>query len=240
VATRTRPPKAPHPDVGVTADPGKFREAIKAFGKRVPMPKAEFGLLDQQAREFAFTVAGAAQADLVAEVYEAIGRAIEEGTTLEDFKAEIGDRLAEAWGGENAPRVETIFRTNVQSAYSEGRYSVFSAPAVKDARPYFRYELIDDGTQSDDDPCLDCDGVVLPQDDQWWSEHLPPLHPNCRCSFTALSEEEARDEGIDTGGPDAEAADGFGGLPSSEGSDWEPDAADYPAAVGDVLENVLK
>lgn len=240
MATKARPPKSQHPEVGVTADPGKFKEAIAAFAKRVPMPKEEFNLLDQQAREYAFTVAGAAQADLVAEVYDAIGRAIEKGTTLEDFKGEVGGKLAEAWGGDKPARLETIFRTNVQSAYTEGRYSVFSAPAVKEARPYFRYELIDDGTQADDDECLDCEGVVLPQDDPWWDTHIPPLHPNCRCSFTALSAEEAGEEGIDTEGPGAEAEDGFGGRPSSEGSDWAPNASDYPAAVGDVLENVLK
>ena len=240
MATKVRPPRSTPPEVGITPDVGRFKEAIAAFQKRVPMPKEEFDLLDQQGREYAFTVAGAAQADLVAEVYEAIGRAIENGTTLEDFQAEVGEQLAKAWGGERPARLETIFGTNVQTAYSEGRYSVFSAPAVKEARPYLRFELIDDGSQADDDPCLDAEGVILPQDDPWWSEHLPPLHPNCRCSFSALTPEEAGEEGIDKEGPDAESADGFGGRPSREGSDWAPDVSDYPAAVGDVLENVLK
>jgi len=238
VASRARPPKSPHPEVGVTADPGKFKEAIAAFEKRVPMPKAEYELLDEQAKEFAFTVAGAAQADLVGEVYEAIERAIRDGTTLDDFKDEVGGKLAEAWEGENPARLETIFRTNVQSAYAEGRYSVFSAPAVKEARPYFRFETIDDDRRDDD--CADCDGTVLPQDDSWWSEHLPPLHPNCRCSFTALSPEEAGEDGIDDKGPAVDVEDGFGGRPSSEGSNWEPDVGDYPAAVGDVLQSILK
>lgn len=238
MATKPRPPKSPHPEVGVTPDPGKFREAIAAFDKRVPMPKAEYDTLDQQAREYAFTVAGAAQADLVAEVYEAIGRAIENGTTVEDFKAEVGGKLAESWGGERPDRLETIFRTNVQSAYSEGRYAVFSAPAVKEARPYLRFETIDDDRRDED--CADCDGTVLPQDDAWWSAHMPPLHPNCRCSFTALSPEEAGEEGIDTEGPGVEVGEGFGGRPSAEGSDWTPDVGNYPAAVGDVLERILK
>lgn len=238
MATKPRPPKSPHPEVGVTPDPGKFREAIAAFEKRVPMPRAEYDALDRQAREYAFTVAGAAQADLVAEVYEAIGRAIENGTTVEDFKADVGGKLAESWGGERPGRLDTIFRTNVQSAYSEGRYAVFSAPAVKEARPYLRFETIDDDRRDED--CADCDGTVLPQDDAWWSAHMPPLHPNCRCSFTALSPEEAGEEGIDAEGPGVEVGAGFGGRPSAEGSDWTPDIGNYPAAVGDVLERILK
>lgn len=238
MATKVRPPSKHPPDVGVSSDPAKFREAMAAFGKRVPMPKAEFEALDQQAREYAFTVAGAAQADLVAEVYEAVGRAIENGTTLDDFKAEVGGKLSEAWGGERPARLETIFRTNVQTAYSEGRHAVFSAPAVKEARPYLRFDTIDDDRRDED--CADCDGVVLPQDDPWWAAHTPPLHFNCRCSFVALSPEEAGEEGIDKRGPGVEADEGFGGRPSEEGSDWVPDLRDYPAAVGDVLERILK
>ena len=46
--------------------------------------------------------------------------------------------------------------------------------------------------------------------------HIAPLHPNCRCSFTALSAEEAGED-VDEEGPDAPAADGFGDAPDEIG-----------------------
>jgi SPP1 gp7 family putative phage head morphogenesis protein len=202
------------------------------------MPAEEFAELQESEREYAFTVAAVAQADLVAEVYTALERAIETGSTLEDFKAEVGARLEEAWSGSAAGgRIETIFRTNVNSAYNAGRHAVFTAPAVKEARPYWRFDSIDDDLR--DDECADADGTILPQDDPWWTEHIPPLHFNCRCSFTSLSEEQARDEGIDDEGPDVDAGDGFGRAPSEPGEDWDPLESERPAAVGDILGDVL-
>jgi hypothetical protein len=61
---------------------------------------------------------------------------------------------------------------------------------------------------------------------------------NCRCSFTALSREEAADEGIDAEGPDTEPDEGFGQAPDEKGTDWaDPD--DYAPPIGEVLEHVL-
>lgn len=220
----------------IPATPVKFREAVTAWRRRDPMPKDEYDALEDDAREHAWTVAAAAQADLVTDVWEAIDSAIENGDTLEDFQEAIGAQLAEAWGGPNPARVETIFRTNINTAYNEGRHSVFTAPAVREARPYWRFDVIDDDRL--DDVCADCGGVILPLDDPWWDDHLPPLHYNCRCSFTALSAAEAGED-VDEEGPDSAADDGFGEAPDEEGEDWDPTESDYPEAVGDILEGVL-
>lgn len=61
---------------------------------------------------------------------------------------------------------------------------------------------------------------------------------NCRCSFTALSAEEAGED-VDEDGPAADADDGFGDAPDEVGEDWQPETGDYPAEVGDILEGVL-
>ena len=128
----------------------------------------------------------------------------------------------------------TIFRTNIQTAYAEGRHAINSAPAVKEARPYWRYDDTDNDRECD--TCHDCHGVVLPADDPFWSDHHPPLHPNCSCTVTALSPEEAKDEGIDDEGPDVEVDDGFGAEPSVEGKDWEPDLSGLDPELRAALE----
>lgn len=218
-------------------DPLQFQEAIDRFRARVPMTDEQFAALEDAEREFAFTVANVAQADLVAQVYEAIAGAIENGTTLDDFKSEVGGSLADAWGGDDPARLDTIFRTNVMTAYNQGRYDVMTAPAVKEARPYWRFDAISDART--DDECLDINGTVLHQDDGFWSDHYPPLHFNCRCVLAPLSADEAGDEGIDEPPDDDHADEGFGARPTGEGSDWEPDVASYPSGIGDELADKL-
>lgn len=227
----------PHAHSEVDADPVKFEEAIRAFRARVPMTKDEWEALEESERQFSFTVAGVAQAELVADAYEAVERAIEDGTDLDTFKEQIGPALEESWGGELPGRLDTIFRTNIQGAYNAGRYDAATAPAVKKERPYWRFDAIEDSSTTD--ICSECDGVILAADDPWWRTHYPPLLYNCRSLVTTLTEEQARDEGITSSPPNVQPEPGFGAAPSDGGTDWEPDTAELPGPIGDVLENEL-
>jgi SPP1 gp7 family putative phage head morphogenesis protein len=227
-------PYATGHDAPVTAEPIRFEQAIRKFRDRVPLTREEYDDLGADAEDFGFTVGGVAQADLVQQVFDAVDDAIESGETLDDFRDRVGDELYDAWGAEDASRLETIFRTNVNQAYNDGREAMFSQEHVADIRPIWRYELIDDDALCD--ICAPCEDVTLPADDPWWDENRPILHPNCRCSFTALTEEEAREEGFEGDEPDVEAADGFGG---DRDEDYEPDLGDYADDVRSVLDRVL-
>ncbi len=224
------------PIYGLPSDPAKYEEAIAAWRRGDPMPKAQWEKLEDEEREYAFTIAGVAQASIISDAWESIDRAIENGRPFADVKAEMTESLERSWGGEKPGRIETIFRTNVNGAYNAGRHAIFTAPAVKEARPYWRFDLIDDADLCE--ICQDCKGVILAADDPWWEEHLPPLHFRCRCSFAALSKEEAEDEGIDADGPDVDVDEGFGAPPAEQGDDWA-DPGDYPREIGDVLAGVL-
>jgi SPP1 gp7 family putative phage head morphogenesis protein len=230
--------KKPHPLPEVTPDVDRYDEAIHAFERRLPVSRGEWDKLAERERKFAFTVSAVSQADMILDVYDAIEAAVRDGTDLETFKANVQESLFKEWGAEDASRVETIFRTNVQTAYNEGRYEVYSAPAVKEARPYFRFDAIDDDRA--DDECLDLNGTVLEQDDEFWDENHPPLHFNCRCVITGLSKEEAEDEGVDEAPDTDHADDGFGGRPEREGENWEPDLGKYPEEIRDELEARIK
>ncbi len=220
------------PTAGISADPVKFDEAISAIRRRVPMTEDVWEKLEAEELEFAFTVADVAQLDVVVDVYEAIQSAVESGTTLEDFKAAVGDQLTEAWGGANPARVETIFRTNVQGAYNAGRHT--AAMAVKRDRPYWMYQAIRDHRTSQ--ICEKCDGTVLPADSPWFRTHYPPLHPNCRCIAVTLTEAQAKAEGITSRGPSFAPQPGFGRAPTGGGgAEWEPDPDDYPDRFADEL-----
>ncbi len=230
----------PHSHNGIPDDPAHFREAIDAFRDRVPMTDSLFDELEAAEREFAFTVANVAQADVVADAFDAIDRAVSQGTSFEQFRDDVGAKLENAWGGEEPGRLETIFRTNTMTAYNQGRFRLMTSPAVKAARPYWRWDVVVDARTSDE-ICrpIGAAKVVLPQDHPWARTHYPPLHPNCRTVCTPLSEEEARAEGITRSPPNVKVVDGFGAAPAVTGSDWEPEPQDYPAPIAAELDDKL-
>ena len=214
-----------------------YAEAIDSVRKRVPVPKAVWNTMQTEEREHAFTVAQVARTQVLQSVLDAIDKAVTTGTTITDFRDEVADKLIDQWGGEIPGRVETIFRTGIQTAYSEGRHAINSAPAVKEARPYWRYEDVDNDRECDE--CHECHGTILAADDPWWNDHHPPLHFNCCCTVTALSPEEAEEEGLTEAPSDVEADDGFGSEPSSVGRDWAPDLTNIDPELRAALEAKL-
>jgi len=210
-----------------------YREAIDAFRKKVPMPRSAFDELTARERQRAFTVAQVTRGRVLQQVWDAIDSAVAHGTDLAKFKEDCGTQLIESWGGEKPGRIELVLKNNVLSSYAAGREAINNAPAVREARPYARFDDTDSDRECD--ICADCHGVVLPAGDPWWDTHSPLMHHGCECTRTALSQEEAEDEGIDTRGPDVEADEGFGVRPDEQGDDWAPDLGNMPAELREAL-----
>jgi SPP1 gp7 family putative phage head morphogenesis protein len=190
-------------------------EAIAWHEARVPMSKAAFDALKASAKKRAFTVAGVAQADLIASVQQSILGALTEGTTLEEFKAAMGEKLEAEWQGtvkDPAARLETIFRTNVQSSYNAGRHAQATDPETLKVRPFWQFDAVTDGRTTPG--CRAANGTVLPADDPWWSKNLPPRHFNCRATFHTLTRRQAERLGVAAAGPPVVADAGFGGPPT--------------------------
>jgi SPP1 gp7 family putative phage head morphogenesis protein len=194
----------------------------------VPMSDAAFARLTIAANDIAFRLAGISSLDMVEDVRRSLERAVSSGESFEDWKAKIKRRLLAAWSRDEATpanpgwRLETIFRTNVQRAYSAGRYVQLSDPVVMQARPYRLYDAIIDERTTE--TCQERNGVILPASDPWWESNWPPLHFNCRAGVRSLRESQARRRGMTTTPPDEEAPAGFGTVAES----WEPDPSRYP------------
>lgn len=218
------------------ASPDAFRDAVEYWRSLVPMTDAEFARLSAELAPKAFHVAGAAQASLVTDVFEALDQAIAQGTTFEQFKAEVGQQLEQAWGGEQPGLLETIFRTNVQTAYAAGRQEILDDPDVQESHPFRRFDAIKDSRTTD--ICNQLDGKILPADDPFWNTHTPPLHFNCRSILTPLTQEDAEKEGITKEPPDVKAAEGFGAPPTAES--WDLDFSKFPAPVAEALEEKVQ
>lgn len=207
------------------ANPLRFEQAVASFRRRVPMSDAAFQALLDASHARAFVVAGVTKLDLVTEVWRALDRATADGTTFEEFKKEIGQKLESEWGRRNPTRLETIFRTNLQRSYGAGTVKMLRAPAVLRRRPYWKFSAVEDSRTTV--TCSTSDGTVLPADHPFWATHQPPLHFNCRSRLIALTQAQADHYGVSSEAPDAPPAKGFGNVEE----EWKPDLTKYPAPL---------
>jgi len=210
--------------IETTADPLRNEEAWSWFRERVPITREQWNALDQQSRRRAFTVSGVTALDVLDHVWREIDRAIADGTSFEDFRKRVTESLESQWGGSNPSRVETIFRTNVQSAYAAGRYQQMRDPDVIASRPYWEFVAILDSATSE--ICRPLEGVVRSADDPFWGSHYPPLHFNCRSSVMTLTARQANQRGVVAPPESDPPLEGFGSAPSL--TEWQPRAEDYP------------
>ena len=202
--------------ISAPADPSRWRDAREWFQTRRPVLRDGASDTERDARLRAFRVAGITSVNLITEVHQAIDDALRDGTTLDEFKKRVGQKLAEEWGAPNARRVETIFRTNVQSAYNAGRFAEMTRPAVLAVRPFWKFVAILDGRTTA--TCAPLNGVIRPHDDPFWESHFPPLHFNCRSTVVSLSRGETERAGGAKKPPEAKPpSDGFGTRPDLAG-----------------------
>jgi uncharacterized protein with gpF-like domain len=136
----------------------------------------------------AFMVAGAASDALLADFQAAIAKALMDGTTLAEFRADF-DRIVEAngWLQPHEPgwRARIIYETNLAMAYSAGEYRQLSNEDTLIAYPYWQY--VHSGSAHPRRQHLAWNGLTLRADDGWWSTHYPPNGWNCGCRVRPMS-----------------------------------------------------
>ncbi|WP_041523604.1 PBECR2 nuclease fold domain-containing protein [Gilvimarinus agarilyticus] len=172
-----------------------FPQQIEFFRRKLNIPTTAWTDLYSFEHDWGFMVAGANRDTLVADFRTAVERAISDGTTLEQFRADFDDIVARhGWdynGGRNW-RSRVIYDTNLFSSYSAGRYAQlkeFSADM-----PYWRYRH-SDAVENPREHHLAWDGLTLRHDDPFWDTHFPINAWGCQCYVEGVSEDELADEG---------------------------------------------
>ena len=161
-------------------------EAIKAFLDRKAVTRDVFDEMVDAEKRKAFTVAQAANTEMVKTVKRELVRQLAVGADLADFGKHAAARFESAgWTPANSSHVETVFRTNVIGAYSGGRARQMTQPEVLELRPYWQILGIKDGRQRSAHGAVH--GAVLLATDPFWREAYPPFGYNCRCRVRSLS-----------------------------------------------------
>ena len=159
-----------------------FAEQAEFFRRKLNLPTDGWTDIYTREHDWAFVVAGANRDAIVADFRAAIEKAIEGGTTLDEFRKDF-DRIVatHGWdynGGRNW-RSRVIYDTNLATSYAAGRWQQLQAA------PYWQYEH-QDWVQNPRPLHVSWDGLVLERDNPFWQTHFPPNGWGCHCKVRGL------------------------------------------------------
>jgi SPP1 gp7 family putative phage head morphogenesis protein len=170
-----------------------FVGAIRRLFNLTGYTRRAFDGLAQRYKMTAFTMSGISDVALIEKIKETLAQTVADGGTADDFRAAINQLVSDAGVAEiSRQQANTIFQTNVQRAYQNGRFEQMKDPAVMAALPYWQYATAGDSRVRPAHAALD--GFTALNDDPVWRRIYPPCGFNCRCTVIAVSEEDAPDD----------------------------------------------
>ncbi len=154
-----------------------IEEAARSLAAKNVLSRAGYDSLGAAARAKAFTVAGVDAEETLTKIRDALAKNVREGADYEAFRKEVLEAVDEGTFLSDAHQ-ETVFRTNVQSAFSDGQMSVLSHPLVRSGFPYSSYDAIHDSRVRHDHLALERYGIngtnVYRNDDPVFQLFRPP------------------------------------------------------------------
>ena len=157
-----------------------------------------------------YTIARITDLDMLNDIKQSMIKAADNGQAFANWRKDIlqhlqnkgwlhpnghdGKVIIDPTSGEvfGAPRrLENIYRTNMQTAYSAGQYQGYMANI--DSRPYWMYDAVGDHRTRPAHAAMD--GLVYRYDDPFWATFYPPNGYRCRCSVIALSDRDMQRDG---------------------------------------------
>ncbi len=170
-------------------------------------PRVGFDTNDvwREEHAFAFTVAKVTDLAILRDVQESLVEARRSGKGFEAWKKDLRGVLeTKGWAGKRevtdpvtgevkttnltAPRrLRTIYETNTRTANAVETWNL--AQETKAFSPFFLYRLGPSDQHRPDHVAMD--GLILPVDDPFWDEWLPPNGWGCKCWLRQITRREA-------------------------------------------------
>lgn len=194
-----------------------YAEAVEYLKKRDVIKKVDYNKLSDKMRFRAFTASRIADGDLLKRINSELIKNVNDGKGLKDFlsltKTDILNKVGMGAGGQGW-YWETVYRTNVQTAYNTGRMMGFE----EDKPLALHFVGIEDARQTD--VCHSMSNVIRPYDDPLWEKYIPPLHFGCRSTVRAIYDEDELPEEWSSLEGIEKPAKGFGTNPLENDSWW--------------------
>lgn len=164
-----------------------YAEAVEYLKKRDVLKKIDYDRLSDRLKFRAFTASRISDGALLKRINGELIKNIEAGNGLKDFLGMTKTDVLSKVGLGNAGGWywETVYRTNVQTAYNAGRMMGYE----EDKPLALELVVIDDARTTDYCRQYAGKGFILPYDDPFWKTHIPPFHFNCRTTVRAIYDE---------------------------------------------------
>jgi len=165
---------------------GAYDDALKALRKQLALKTTDLAAIKGKYGWSAAKV----HKDIVSQIdrgyKRSIKRAVEAGRSPEEAAAEfVDDYIRNGYASAEPHVLETQFRTNMQMAYSAGKWNASQDPAL--GVWGFEYVTMRDNLVR---PAhRDLDGTVLPKGHSLWATIAVPNGWNCRCMMVELFKE---------------------------------------------------
>lgn len=175
-----------------------FEAQIDFMRKKLRLPTERWDDIQRAAHDRAFIVAGAAKADLLADLQQAVLVNGEQGLGVREFQKAFKSIVAKhgwtGWTGEGSAegeawRARIIYQTNMATSYAAGRRRQMTDPEYLRLRPYWRY-IHSDGVAHPRPHHLAWHGLTLAHDHPFWQTHFAPNGWGCQCRLTTVSRKE--------------------------------------------------
>ena len=171
-----------------------FAEQLAFFRQKLNLASARWDDIRHEEHDRAYIVAGAAAADLLADLNAATLRAIQDGTGLNAFRKDFLSLVARngwtGWTGEDSKqgvawRTKVIYQTNMATSYAAGRYQQLTDPELLSVLPYWQYKHAD-GVMFPRPLHVAWNGLTLPPEHIFWQTHFAPNGWGCHCRIIAV------------------------------------------------------
>ena len=168
-----------------------FDEAKKFFTGRISLPYEEYVKLEDELKQYAFSVKGIVEQSQALELSEILLKSYEDGESFHAFKKRLKDSGLKDITTLTDSNLDLIYTQNMNNAYSYGRYK--GLMGAVDIFPKWEYVTVGDKRVRPAHAALN--GTIRRYDDPFWNSWYPPNGFKCRC-IVEVSTEEPNGEGI--------------------------------------------
>jgi len=169
-----------------------FDEAVRLLkNKRIVSPESWKQLMAQFSN-ISWSIQKIERMGALVALRKSLLTAIDEGQSLQDWKDGIDEVFQEYGVTPLSPHhIETVFRTNLSSVYSQAGYDMMTDDPNTIAIEYIA--IMDDRVR-DEHAALN--GFIALKSDPIWDKIRPPNGYNCRCDIIPLSEYYINEKGL--------------------------------------------
>lgn len=166
-----------------------FDEAVVDIISRRPELARSAAAVQEVYKRHGFACAQATSLEVSRRVQKEILTGIQEGVDLRH-----GTEVVERLTGWTQAYSETVYRTNLTSAYTAGRFQQANSADVNDVIGAFGFQSRNDADTRPNHRAAH--GLIAPTNDSIWDRLSPPLGYRCRCQIRLVSRFDLERRGL--------------------------------------------